>query len=798
MKNRNFILLTMSYTTLLFSMVTLEAAPGEDKWWNSEVAQALERAGANRGELEKALRQAKDNERQGLAFLISNMPESDCLKLKADFLLNNLHLAYQARAEVAWGKKIPEKIFLNDVLPYANIDEERTEWRKELHDLCYPIVRGCQSPAEAAQKLNMTIYAKLKVRYSTERKKPHQSPAESIEQGKASCTGLSIILVDACRSVGIPARVVGTPMWTNMRGNHTWVEIWDGDWHFTGACEADPHGLDRGWFTHDASLAKENEPLHAIYAASFRKTKVAFPRPWAPGQTDVSAVNVTARYTQKNGKDKASCHIEVRLRDRLSHQRLARPVEIIDALDRSVTFKGISRGESADTNDILAFELSSNHEYIVRVGEPIELEKKIQTGERKSQIFDLEITADGPKSKAKEKLDQAQVQALEKSARYYFSLTPEQRLAWSSPENLDQLVQKDSAAARSITWKIYQKMAASKQLKDDFANNQVRFEKNVSTYTVKSVGKRPEAGWPLIIAMHGGGGVPKEVNDSQWQMMQIYYRDQPQVEGYKYLALRAPNDSWNGFYDSYVPPLITNLIQQFALLGDVDTNKIYLIGYSHGGYGAFYIGPKIPDRFAAIHVSAAAPTSGTISPLTLRNTRFTFMIGENDNAYGRRERCQNFAKEIAELKKSSPKDFPVEMEFKKGFGHGGLPDRDKIKELYPYTRNVVPKHLTWAMTDEVQHYFFWLSCSKPGKGKSIDANIAGNTIHITTKQVPQFNLFLDDRLIRFAEPVIIELNGVQSKVEARPSFKTLCQSMIDRNDPELAFSCQIPLSTEKK
>ena len=135
--------------------------------------------------------------------------------------------------------------------------------------------------------------------------------------------------------------------------------------------------------------------------------------------------------------------------------------------------------------------------------------------------------------------------------------------------------------------------------------------------------------------MHGGGGAPKAVNDSQWEIMQHYYKDHPEVTGYKYLALRAPNDTWNGFYDDYVPPLIVRLIRQFTLLGGVDPDKVFLIGYSHGGYGAFFIGPKIPDRFAAIHSSAAAATDGTISPLSLRNTRFTFMVGENDTAYGR-------------------------------------------------------------------------------------------------------------------------------------------------------------------
>ena len=66
---------------------------------------------------------------------------------------------------------------------------------------------------------------------------------------------------------------------------------------------------------------------------------------------------------------------------------------------------------------------------------------------------------------------------------------------------------------------------------------------------------------------------------------------------------------------------------------------------------------RFPDRFAAVHASAAAPTDGTISPLSLRNTRFTFMIGENDTAYGRRERCEKFNQEIQKLKQA--KEEPI-------------------------------------------------------------------------------------------------------------------------------------------
>jgi len=286
---------------LLVAAPALLRAEQPKTWWGEDVARALAASRTNRSQLENALNTVPIDERPGLAFLLANMPESDLTTLSADFLLTNTALAYKARKEVPWGKAIPEEIFLNDVLPYANVDEKRDAWRKEFYDLCMPLVKDCKTPAEAAQKLNCALFQKLKLGYSTSRKAPNQSPKESIEQGKASCTGLSIVLADACRAVCVPARLVGTPLWANKRGNHTWVEIWDKDWHFTGACEPDPKGLDRGWFVGEAAEAKKESLEHAIYAASFKKTQQHFPLVWAMRNKSVPAENVTDRYAKPAG-----------------------------------------------------------------------------------------------------------------------------------------------------------------------------------------------------------------------------------------------------------------------------------------------------------------------------------------------------------------------------------------------------------------------------------------------------------------------------------------------------------------
>lgn len=57
-------------------------------------------------------------------------------------------------------------------------------------------------------------------------------PMATLAFGYASCTGVSIFLVDALRSIGIASRIAGTPAWNQVvdNGNHNWVEVWSPEW----------------------------------------------------------------------------------------------------------------------------------------------------------------------------------------------------------------------------------------------------------------------------------------------------------------------------------------------------------------------------------------------------------------------------------------------------------------------------------------------------------------------------------------------------------------------------------------
>ena len=86
------------------------------------------------------------------------MPAGDRAELSSSFLMENLSLALEARKKFAWAAAVPERIFLNDVLPYASLDEPRDPWRADFYRIASAITRDCKTTTEAAQALNRELF----------------------------------------------------------------------------------------------------------------------------------------------------------------------------------------------------------------------------------------------------------------------------------------------------------------------------------------------------------------------------------------------------------------------------------------------------------------------------------------------------------------------------------------------------------------------------------------------------------------------------------------------------------------
>jgi Transglutaminase-like superfamily len=675
---------------VLLTAGAVRAAGPNDAWWPAEVERALAKAGDNRPELEKALAAAPTGQRIGMAFLIANMPDSDLRALKADFLLTNAALAYQARGEVPWGKDIPEELFLNDVLPYVNIDEKRDAWRKEFYDLCMPIAKTCKTPSEVARKLNAELFKKVNLRYSTERKAPNQSPKESIEQGKASCTGLSIVLSDACRAVSIPARLAGTPLWSDKRGNHTWVEIWDKEWHFTGACEPDPAGLDRGWFVGAAAQAQKDSFAHAIYAASFKRTTIHFPLVWAMNRKDVPAENVTDRYAKTSAPE----------------AKKAEPSSVLKAL----------QAELAD--------------------------KKFSLSDMATKEF-----ASVPLSKA------------------------------------------DAETARKLLWEAHAERIRRDRA-DEIKERVLKEGKLEMPFAYRKFGEKPAGGRSLWISLHGGGGAPKAVNDSQYENQKRLYT----VDEGIYLAPRAPTNTWNLWHEEHIDRMFGRLIEDLIVLEDVNPERVYVLGYSAGGDGVYQLAPRMADYWAGAAMMAGHPNG--VSLLSLRNVPFALQVGANDAAYNRNKVAKEYGDKLAKLHEDDPKGYENFIKIHEGKKHWmDLEDKTALPWLAKFTRNSTPDRVVWKQGRVPPGRSYWLAL--PTSHKSADSLVIAErnaqSVRITTaEKTPTLLVRFDDRMVDLDRPVTVTFAGKTVYAGTPPrTIATLCKTLEGRGDPKLMFDAEV-------
>jgi pimeloyl-ACP methyl ester carboxylesterase len=257
--------------------------------------------------------------------------------------------------------------------------------------------------------------------------------------------------------------------------------------------------------------------------------------------------------------------------------------------------------------------------------------------------------------------------------------------------------------------------------------------------------------------------------------------------------LRAPNDDWNGFYFDGFYPLFEQLVRQFVVCGGVDPERVVAIGYSHGGYGAFALGPKLPHRFAAVHASASAPTDGESSAVGLHTLRFSFMVGGKDTAYGRRERCEKFAAALAELQGKAPGRYPTAFTLVADNGHTGLPDRDLLAQLVPLVRAPLPATLAWELTDGVVRDHYWLHVGAPARGARVDAALADNRLTIRKPAGLAAAAWFDARLVALDRDVTVVDGDRTSTHRPSPSVRTLCTTLQQRGDATLAASWIVPL-----
>ncbi len=768
--------------TIFISFVVISLGQAE-----KETQTALVKAGDNRPELEAFISSAKKTHRdfgyRAAVFLVKGMPESDLNQLDREFLTENLDLAMKARAEFPWCANLSEELFFNDVLPYASLDETRERWRPGFYENCRKLVAKASTPTEAVQAINSKLFNLINVHYNTGRKKPNQSPAESIAQSRATCTGLSIILVDACRSVGVAARVAGTPLWSNKRGNHTWTEVWDDGWHFTGSDEYNASGLNRGWFVGAASKAVKADWRHAIYATSWKKTGTRFPMVWDIEATQVNAFNVTDRYTGKSSSDNVEDDVFVRVRDRDGGKRLEVKAELLDAKNQVLASKNTKAGR-ADLNDIAGFTCNPNTPLWLRLIQGDQV-KQIPLRRAKAGEVTLDLQWDDlPDETA---IADSQLAAVTAWLAAPSKVRPDTLPGdWAKGD----LSKADAQKAVDLIWVDHRARLVKERLAEMEAKTIQLGDKKLR-FLEKVFGDEPEGGRSLWISMHGGGGAPARVNDGQWKNQIKLYQPKEGI----YVAPRAPTDTWNLWHQSHIDGLFDRLIENYITTRGVNPNRVYLMGYSAGGDGVYQLAPRMADRWAAASMMAGHPNDA--NPDNLRNLPFGLFMGGKDGAYNRNKVAEKWKRLLAELREGDPKGYNHMVRIYPEMGHWmRLKDAESLPWMAKFSRNAWPKKIIWRQAKGITSRFYWLQIPDKhlAKGQRITAVVNGQTIAVTAENTPRLIVRLSDKLVDLDKPVSITVNGEEKfSGSVKRSAKEIIKSLGQRADPASAATASVTL-----
>ena len=266
-------------------------------------------------EIEAGLSLCSEEEALLIKFFYGTMPLRDAGEYPFEIFLSYVRHALWLRKTIDWCKKLPEDLFVHDVLYYRINSEDISDCRSFFYEQLKDRIAGLDE-YQAAVEINYWCVEHATYEMADDRT---AGPMTMYRSGKGRCGEESTFTVTALRSVGLAARQVYTPRWAHCDDNHAWVEVWvNGEWHFLGACEPEEK-LDRGWFTGPAGQALL---IHCRtfgdYAAGKREEVIG--RDGA-----VVCHNVTASYTKTR-----KLRIQVRKQDNTPAAHAQISVEILN------------------------------------------------------------------------------------------------------------------------------------------------------------------------------------------------------------------------------------------------------------------------------------------------------------------------------------------------------------------------------------------------------------------------------------------------------------------------------------
>ena len=244
--------------------------------------------------------------------------------------------------------------------------------------------------------------------------------------------------------------------------------------------------------------------------------------------------------------------------------------------------------------------------------------------------------------------------ALQERLQRYFQAAEEERdnsaAYWGA---LDQLSEDQVEPAREAIFEAAKAKAIADGREKQFRKGEILFDNPFGIdqvcpmpFVIKTKGEKPAGGWPAYINIHGSGPIDREYEIHQKRHR--FFSGKLVVPRSPHKETKAPGEGKTvGIWRHALIPAIEQLAADLVMFEEVDPDRIYLMGFSEGGYFSYRAIPSMCDRLAGAAPSAGGGIKDPGWVDNLVTVPFYAQSGEFDNAF---KRAENFREMAGQLK----------------------------------------------------------------------------------------------------------------------------------------------------
>ena len=322
----------------------------------------------------------------------------------------------------------------------------------------------------------------------------------------------------------------------------------------------------------------------------------------------------------------------------------------------------------------------------------------------------------------------------------------------------------------------------------------------------------PAKPWPLIVTLHGTGG-----SGPGW--ISTWARSAGST--HVLVAPSTPKHTWSAKQAHYYA--LTALRETVDALA-IDADRVYVDGMSMGAGGAFRLAEHFPDRWAAI-----GPRCNVPDLRQKKDKSYVTMLAENFHmvptywVVGAKD--EKIPVEMARAAKADLEAAKGELVYREvaDGGHDWSLEKDEVVlDWYgKHARSAYPDEIVWKSYERMFARAFWVEVTKrtdpppliivhlDQRGAEserrtelrppalVKAKRKGNAIEITTEEVRELRVYLDDAMVDLDKPVLITVNGRKvHDATVKRSLDFLIEDAHQRRDPSMLFSASVLIAVK--